>query len=65
MPTYPGTTSTRYDFDKWNFSLFFLAHLPDGVELPGAPGSKETERFLWSYEGTVMEVRHMRMFIRK
>eukprot|EP00940_MAST-03C_sp_MAST-3C-sp2_P001914 g1914.t1 len=47
-----------YHFEAWKFSLYFLAHLPDSVTLPGKPDSKENRKFLWSYGGTVLELTH-------
>ena len=35
-----------YDFPQWNFSLYFLAILPDGLKAPPA-GTSESEDFLW------------------
>jgi lactoylglutathione lyase len=36
----------QYDFPEWNFSLYFLAILPDTLKCP-TPGTKESEEFLW------------------
>lgn len=46
-----------YDFPQWNFSLYFLAILPDDVTAP-IPCSKESEEFLWTFSGTCLELTH-------
>ena len=46
-----------YDFPEWKFSLYFLAILPEGEEVPsGTP--KETEDYLWNMKGTCLELTH-------
>lgn len=47
----------RYDFPQWNFSLYFLATLPEG-EVGPVPGTKEAEKYLWSMKGTCLELTH-------
>eukprot|EP00162_Nutomonas_longa_P013377 comp21544_c0_seq1/m.47168 comp21544_c0_seq1/g.47168 ORF comp21544_c0_seq1/g.47168 comp21544_c0_seq1/m.47168 type:complete len:338 (-) comp21544_c0_seq1:1247-2260(-) len=47
-----------YHFDSLKFSLYFLAVLPEGVSVPGPPGSPEAEQFLWNFNGTVLELTH-------
>jgi len=47
----------KCDFPEWEFSLYFLAHLPDETAAP-VPGTPESERFLWSYPGTALELTH-------
>jgi len=46
-----------YDFPQWNFSLYFMAILPEGVACP-KPGTKESEEFLWKMEGVTLELTH-------
>jgi lactoylglutathione lyase len=46
-----------YDFPQWNFSLYFLAILPEHVSAP-SPGTKESEEFLWNFNGTCLELTH-------
>jgi hypothetical protein len=40
-----------------NFDLYFLTVLPEGEESP-APGTPESEQYLWSLKGTVLELTH-------
>lgn len=49
----------KYDFEKWKFSLYFLAHLEGGTKLPSSDvTSKENKAFLWNYPGVVLELTH-------
>lgn len=47
----------KYDFPEGKFSLYFLATLPKGVEVP-KPGTKESEQFLWTMPYTCLELTH-------
>ena len=47
----------RYDFPEWKFSLYFLAVLPEGETAP-VPGTKEAEEYLWTMNGTCLELTH-------
>eukprot|EP01147_Barroeca_monosierra_P004644 gene4644-6801_t len=47
----------KYDFPEGKFSLYFLATLPEGVEVP-KPGTKESENFLWTMPYTCLELTH-------
>lgn len=47
----------KYDFPQWNFSLYFLAILPESEDLPNS-GTKESEDYLWSMSGTCLELTH-------
>lgn len=47
----------QYDFPQWKFSLYFLERVQEGVQLP-APGTKESEEYLWSMQGTTLELTH-------
>jgi len=49
---------TKYTFNQWKFSLYFLAILRPGEKVPGEPGSPEANSFLWTYNGTVVELTH-------
>ena len=40
-----------YNFPQWNFSLYFLAFLPDEEKFDLIPGSPESEKYLWSCKG--------------
>mmetsp|Transcript_23003 Transcript_23003/g.57648 ORF Transcript_23003/g.57648 Transcript_23003/m.57648 type:complete len:330 (+) Transcript_23003:136-1125(+) len=46
------------DFPQWKFSIYFLTHLPDGVSVPGEPGTPESHEFLWKYKGATLELTH-------
>lgn len=37
--------------------MYFLATLPEGHVAP-SPGSKEAEQYLWSFQGTCLELTH-------
>eukprot|EP00511_Aplanochytrium_stocchinoi_P000414 CAMPEP_0204823080 /NCGR_PEP_ID=MMETSP1346-20131115/1222_1 /ASSEMBLY_ACC=CAM_ASM_000771 /TAXON_ID=215587 /ORGANISM="Aplanochytrium stocchinoi, Strain GSBS06" /LENGTH=366 /DNA_ID=CAMNT_0051949613 /DNA_START=156 /DNA_END=1256 /DNA_ORIENTATION=- len=50
------TLIDTYDFPKWEFSLFFLATLPPGEEYSLEPGSDEAHKYLWSMNGTCIEL---------
>merc|ERR1711934_667322 len=48
----------NYDYPQWNFSLYFLERVKnDAAPLP-TPGTKESEKYLWSMEGTTLELTH-------
>lgn len=47
----------KYDFPQWNFSLYFMGVFPEGVT-PPAPGTAESEEYLWTMEGTCLELTH-------
>jgi lactoylglutathione lyase len=47
----------KYDFPQMKFSLYFLERTRDGVTLP-TPGTKESEKYLWSMQGTTLELTH-------
>ena len=40
-----------YNFPQWNFSLYFLAFIPDEEKFDLIPGSPESEKYLWSCKG--------------
>ena len=37
-----------YNFPQWNFSLYFLAFIPDEDSFDLVPGTAESEKYLWS-----------------
>lgn len=37
-----------YNFPQWNFSLYFLAFIPEEEPFDLVPGSPESEAWLWS-----------------
>jgi lactoylglutathione lyase len=49
----------KYDFPHWQFSLYFLTTLTEAEKacMP-TPGSKESEQYLWSMQGTCLELTH-------
>jgi len=49
---------TKYTFNQWKFSLYFMGLLRPGEVVPGEPGSVEANTFLWTYSGTVLELTH-------
>uniref|UniRef100_A0A7S4F8Q5 Aldoketomutase n=1 Tax=Chrysotila carterae TaxID=13221 RepID=A0A7S4F8Q5_CHRCT len=49
----------RYDFPQWKFSLYFLERPRDkDIESLPPPGTKESEQYLWSMQGTTLELTH-------
>jgi lactoylglutathione lyase len=54
---YGFTLIHSYDFPQWNFSLYFLAILPEG-ETPPAPGTTEAEAYLWNLKYSCLELTH-------
>ncbi|GAB5357993.1 hypothetical protein AAMO2058_000421100 [Amorphochlora amoebiformis] len=47
----------RLDFPDMEFSLYFMASVPKGVETP-KPGTDEAHKYLWSYPGVTLELTH-------
>jgi len=50
------TVIDTLDFPQWNFKLFFLTTLPEGEEYTLTPGTKESHDYMWSIEGTALEL---------
>jgi lactoylglutathione lyase len=44
-------------FPEMRFDLYFLATLPEGATAP-PPGTPESNRFLWTFDRTVLELTH-------
>lgn len=44
------------DFPQWEFKLFFVKTLPAGTEYKLTPGTKEAHDYMWSIEGTALEL---------
>ena len=44
------------DFPQWNFKLWFLTTLPEGETYSLTPGTKEAHDYMWSIEGTALEL---------
>jgi hypothetical protein len=42
-----------YNFPQWNFSLYFLAFIPDEEKFDLIPGSPESEKYLWSTKSEI------------
>ena len=43
-------------FPQWEFKLFFVKTLPAGTEYKLTPGTKEAHDYMWSIEGTALEL---------
>jgi len=52
------TVIDTLDFPQWSFKLFFLTTLPKGEEYKLTPGTKEAHDYMWSIEGTALELTH-------
>eukprot|EP01006_Ploeotia_vitrea_P025342 TRINITY_DN58219_c1_g1_i1.p1 TRINITY_DN58219_c1_g1~~TRINITY_DN58219_c1_g1_i1.p1 ORF type:complete len:328 (+),score=56.74 TRINITY_DN58219_c1_g1_i1:64-1047(+) len=52
------TLIDEYHFEKMNFSLYFLTTLPEGQTYDLKPGSKEAHDYLWTMQGTTLELTH-------
>eukprot|EP00551_Chaetoceros_affinis_P007242 CAMPEP_0203670876 /NCGR_PEP_ID=MMETSP0090-20130426/6837_1 /ASSEMBLY_ACC=CAM_ASM_001088 /TAXON_ID=426623 /ORGANISM="Chaetoceros affinis, Strain CCMP159" /LENGTH=311 /DNA_ID=CAMNT_0050535849 /DNA_START=360 /DNA_END=1295 /DNA_ORIENTATION=- len=50
------TVIDTLDFPQWKFKLFFLTTLPEGESYDLVPGSKEAHDYMWSIEGTALEL---------
>lgn len=48
----------KIDFPEMNFSLFFLAILPEGETYDLTPGTPESHKFLFNYKGVTLELTH-------
>lgn len=62
VPFYQNLFSMKlldiYHFPEMQFSLYFLASLPPGVEYNFEPGTEEAHQYLWNFEGTTLELTH-------
>lgn len=47
----------QFNFPQWEFSLYFMAILPEG-EVPPTPGTPEAEKYLWNFKGVTLELTH-------
>jgi lactoylglutathione lyase len=52
------TLIDKYDFPKWDFSLYFLASLKPGETYSIAPGTPEAHKFLWETDKVTLELTH-------
>lgn len=50
------TVIDSLDFPQWNFKLWFLTTLPEGEKYSLTPGTKEAHDYMWSIEGTALEL---------
>ncbi len=50
------TLLDEYHFDKWNFSLYFLASLKPGESYSLTPGTSEAHKHLWSTDKVTLEL---------
>jgi lactoylglutathione lyase len=48
----------EYHFPEFKFSLYFLERPRDGQALPSKVPSTESEKYLWSMDGTTIELTH-------
>jgi lactoylglutathione lyase len=46
------------DFPQYKFSLYFLTSLPAAEKYPHTPGTQAAHDYLWSMEGTALELTH-------
>lgn len=46
------------DFPQWNFSIYFVATLPEGETYTLKPGTQAAHDYLWSMEGVALELTH-------
>jgi len=52
------TLIDKLDFEQWGFSLYFLMSLPKDQPYTLTPGSQEAHEFLWTTNGTTIELTH-------
>eukprot|EP00559_Dactyliosolen_fragilissimus_P007089 CAMPEP_0184858672 /NCGR_PEP_ID=MMETSP0580-20130426/3753_1 /TAXON_ID=1118495 /ORGANISM="Dactyliosolen fragilissimus" /LENGTH=342 /DNA_ID=CAMNT_0027354957 /DNA_START=153 /DNA_END=1181 /DNA_ORIENTATION=- len=52
------TLIDKFDFPQYKFSLYFLTTLPKGETYDLIPGTQEAHDYLWSMEGTALELTH-------
>jgi lactoylglutathione lyase len=50
------TIIDELDFPQFNFKLWFLSTLPEGEKYSLVPGTKEAHDYLWTIEGTALEL---------
>jgi len=50
------TVIDTLDFPQWEFKLFFLTTLPKDMEYKLTPGTQEAHDYMWSIEGTALEL---------
>jgi len=47
-----------YHFEAHKFSIYFVAILPNNENPKFSPGTKEAEKFLWTYPYVTLELTH-------
>ena len=52
------TLIDKYEFPKWDFSLYFLASLKPGEKYSLVPGTPEAHKFLWETDKVTLELTH-------
>jgi len=52
------TLIDKYSFPQWEFDLYFLATIPEGTEYTLEPGTDDAHGYLWTIQGTVLELTH-------
>lgn len=50
------TLIDSFDFPQYNFSLFFMASLPEDETYDLTPGTQAAHDYLWTIEGTALEL---------
>eukprot|EP00586_Coscinodiscus_wailesii_P014091 CAMPEP_0172502670 /NCGR_PEP_ID=MMETSP1066-20121228/161814_1 /TAXON_ID=671091 /ORGANISM="Coscinodiscus wailesii, Strain CCMP2513" /LENGTH=336 /DNA_ID=CAMNT_0013278007 /DNA_START=113 /DNA_END=1123 /DNA_ORIENTATION=+ len=50
------TLIDKFNFPQYKFSLYFLTTLPKGESYTLIPGTQESHDYLWSMEGTTLEL---------
>lgn len=52
------TLIDTFDFPQYKFSLYFMTTLPEGEQYKLTPGTQEAHDYLWTMEGTALELTH-------
>lgn len=52
------TLIDKLDFPQYKFSVYFVATLPEGEKYDLTPGTQEAHDYLWTMEGTALELTH-------
>lgn len=48
----------KYVFPQWEFSLYFMAILPQDEEYTLTPGTQDSADYLWNFKGVTLELTH-------
>jgi lactoylglutathione lyase len=52
------TLIDKFDFPQYQFCIYMLTSLPQGVTYDLIPGSQEAHDYTWSMEGVALELTH-------